>query len=62
MLQSFNQIKDQKNDFNDEQQQRYDDIKEKTTRLYSEILKDPVQKQFSECLFRYYALNGEIPK
>jgi hypothetical protein len=62
MLQSFNEIKDQKNDFTDEQQQRYDDIKEKTTRIYPHIYKDPVQRQFSECLYRYYALNGEVPK
>jgi hypothetical protein len=49
-------------EFNEEQQERYDVIKEQTTRLYPSILKDSIQMEMSEHLFRYYAINGKIPE
>jgi len=48
-------------EFNEEQQERYDAIKEQTTRLYPAILKDSIKMEMSEHLFRYYAINGKIP-
>ena len=48
-------------DFTEEEQERYNFIKEKSILLYPFIGKDKIAGELAEYLFNYYAKNGSLP-
>lgn len=48
-------------DFTEEEQERYNFIKEKSILLYPIIAKDKIAGELAEHLFNYYAKNGCLP-
>lgn len=46
---------------NEEQLERYNNVKLSSLKLYPQIERDNVKREMAEHFFRYYAINKEVP-